>query len=163
MKTLKNYLYLSLFLLFCNGISAQKDTAVINDFIDRWHHAAAEADEDVFFGSMTADAIYLGTDASERWYRDEMKQWSAPYFEREHAWRFRPVERNIYFSGEENTAWFDELLDTWMGRCRGSGVLKKEGNEWKIVHYHLSVTVHNDLIREFIEVISKDSTNVFYR
>ena len=26
--------------------------------------------------------------------------------------------------------WFDELLDTWMGICRGSGVIIMENKEW---------------------------------
>ncbi|MBS9766494.1 MAG: nuclear transport factor 2 family protein [Flavobacteriaceae bacterium] len=41
-------------------------------------------------------------------------------------------------------AWFDELLDTWMGICRGSGVLEKTAKGWKIRHYVLSVTVPNE-------------------
>jgi hypothetical protein len=30
------------------------------------------------------------------------------------------------------TAWFDELLDTQMKICRGSGILVKENKQWKI-------------------------------
>jgi hypothetical protein len=40
---------------------------------------------------------------------------------------------------QEKTAWFDELLNTQMKICRGSGVLvKKIGQEWKIKQYVLS-------------------------
>jgi hypothetical protein len=35
---------------------------------------------------------------------------------------------------QEKTAWFDELLNTQMKICRGSGV-SKVGNDWKIKHY----------------------------
>ena len=51
--------------------------AEIDTLLDRWHRAAATADEDVFFGSMTPDGVYLGTDPTERWLRDEMAEWAA--------------------------------------------------------------------------------------
>ncbi len=48
--------------------------------------------------------------------------------------------------------WFDELLDTWMGTCRGSGVLEKNNKEWKIKQYVLSVTIPNDSIQKVIKL-----------
>lgn len=47
----------------------------INEYLDQWHRAAATADADAFFGAMAPDCIYLGTDASERWLRDELRTW----------------------------------------------------------------------------------------
>ncbi|MBK7406996.1 MAG: nuclear transport factor 2 family protein [Saprospirales bacterium] len=47
-------------------------TDTLHAFLDAWHHAAAVADEDTFFGSMASEAIYLGTDAKERWNRNYM-------------------------------------------------------------------------------------------
>ncbi|MEM9261578.1 MAG: nuclear transport factor 2 family protein, partial [Bacteroidota bacterium] len=50
-------------------------------------------------------------------------------------------------------AYWDELLDTWMGPCRGTAVVKRDGvNGWKIAHYTLSVTIPNDKIDGFIEL-----------
>ncbi len=125
----------------------------IGKLIDGWHHAAAVADEDVFFGSMTKDAIYLGTDETERWLRDDMKAWSKPYFDRETAWAFTSKNRTIYLSEDHTIAWFEELLDTWMGVCRGSGVVLNTNEGWRIAHYNLAVTVPNDLINGFIELV----------
>lgn len=126
----------------------------INKMLNAWHLAAATADEDAFFGSMTPDGIYLGTDATERWLRDDMREWSKQYFEKETAWDFKPRDRQIYLSSDGQTAWFEELLDTWMGVCRGSGVLQKtDSGEWKIRHYNLAVTVPNDVINGFIELV----------
>lgn len=141
----------------CQTELADEATAV-NVLMDAWHHAAAVADEDSFFGSMAADGIYLGTDATERWLRDEMKDWSAKYFEKDSAWAFVPHDRHIYFSRNGNLAWFDELLDTWMGTCRGSGVLQKQTDGWKIKQYNLAVTVPNDAINGFIELVKKTPT-----
>lgn len=124
--------------------------------IDNWHHAAAVADEEIFFGSMAEDGIYIGTDKTERWLRDEMKEWAKKYFERESAWAFEPFDRNIYLSKDEKIAWWEEKLNTWMGVCMGSGVAVKEGSEWKIKHFHLGVTIDNDKIQDFIKLIEKD-------
>jgi hypothetical protein len=38
--------------------------------------------------------------------------------------------------------------------CRGSGVLVKIGEEWKIKHYVLSMTVPNDNVDEVVKVKS---------
>ncbi len=129
---------------------------MLDNFMDAWHKAAAEADEDTFFGSMTEDAIYLGTDPSERWLRDELKEWSKKYFERESAWDFTPTERHWTLSEDGKMAWFDELLDTWMGICRGSGVVVKTEEGWKLKHYNLAVTVYNEAIEEFKKINKKD-------
>jgi hypothetical protein len=131
----------------------------INAFIDQWHFAAATADEDVFFGSMTKDGIYLGTDDSERWLRDELKSWARSAFDREVAWDFKPHSREVYFSEDLKTAWFEEKLDTWMGPCRGSGVLIYKNKEWKITHYNLAVTVPNDAVTVFKTLVEKYTPN----
>jgi hypothetical protein len=49
-------------------------------------------------------------------------------------------------------AWFDELLSTQMKICRGSGVLVKIGNDWKIKHYVLSMTVPNENVTEVVKI-----------
>lgn len=132
-----------------------KREAAINNLMDNWHKAAAKANEDVFFGSMTDSAIYIGTDASERWVKPDFMEWSKAFFERKSAWKFKPSKREIYFSADGRTAWFEEQLDTWMGVCNGSGVLTHTETGWKIEHYHLSVTVPNDIIKDFIDLVKK--------
>ncbi|HMV90622.1 MAG TPA: nuclear transport factor 2 family protein [Cyclobacteriaceae bacterium] len=41
-----------------------------------------------------------------------------------------------------------------MGVCRGSGILEKTPKGWQIQQYHLSVTVPNDLVRDFITLVA---------
>lgn len=136
----------------CQTEPAAAETT-IRQLLDAWHHAAAVADEDIFFGNMTPDAIYLGTDPTERWLRDDMQAWAGKYFERESAWAFTPKSRQVYLSADGQSAWFEELLDTWMGTCRGSGVLQKTTEGWKIRHYNLAVTVPNEIIDGFIQLV----------
>ena len=49
-------------------------------------------------------------------------------------------------------AWFDELLDTQMGICRGSGVMLLDGKEWKVQHYVLSIAVPNENVDELTQL-----------
>lgn len=128
---------------------------VIDSLINEWHHAAAVADEKSFFGFMTKEAVYIGTDTSERWQRDELAEWSRKYFERTTAWDFTPISRNITFGPGKNIAWFDELLDTWMGVCRSTGVVMLVDDQWKLVHYQLSLTLPNDKLEDFKKLIGK--------
>ena len=139
------------FLVISYFSSAQTDQ--INQLVDKWHKAAADANVVIFFDLMSVDCVYIGTDASERWVKKEFYQFAKPIFDKGKAWEFDPIERNVYFSENVKFAWFEELLDTWMGVCRGSGVLKKTSEGWKICHYHLSIAVPNEKIDEYLELI----------
>jgi hypothetical protein len=127
----------------------------INLVVDNWHQAAAEANFNSYFNAMTDDAIFIGTDATENWKKPAFIQFAKPYFDKGKAWSFTKLERNIYFSSDKKTAWFDELLNTQMKICRGSGVLvvDKNGN-WKIKHYVLSMTIPNDHTDEVLKIKS---------
>ena len=127
----------------------------INLILDDWHKAAGKADFDAYFNVLTEDAIYIGTDATENWNKEEFIKFSKPYFDRGRAWNFTALERNIYFSSDKKTVWFDELLNTQMKICRGSGVLVADENgNWKIKHYVLSMTIPNDNTDEVIKIKS---------
>ena len=131
----------------------------IHATINRWHLAASNADFDAFFNCMDSEAVYIGTDESEKWNRDEFMAFCKPYFDRGSAWDFKPFDRKVYLNKQADLAWFDEKLDTWMGICRSSGVIVKLGNDWKIKHYQLSVTVPNEIVNDFIEMIKNYKSN----
>ncbi|RJS24069.1 DUF4440 domain-containing protein [Corallococcus sp. H22C18031201] len=119
--------------------------AAVAAVLDDWHRAAAVADEARYFGHFTPDAVYLGTDGTERWTRDQFRAWARPYFAKGKAWNFKARSRNIFFSKDGAVAWFDEALDTTnMGPCRGSGVLVKQGGVWRIAQYNLSLPIPNE-------------------
>lgn len=130
-----------------------QDSVRVNKFIDDWHLSAAAANGEVFFGSIAENGIYIGTADFERWTKPEFMAFAKPYFDRGKAWDFKPYDRNLYFSGDGRYAWFSELLKTWMGVCRGSGVLVHTPGGWKIAQYHLSVTVPNEIIGDFIKLV----------
>jgi uncharacterized protein (TIGR02246 family) len=134
--------------------TATTPTTAVNAVLDDWHKAAAQADEARYFGHFTPDAVFLGTDATERWTRDEFRAWARPFFSRGKAWSFTPVSRHVSFSKDGSVAWFDEALSTPnMGPTRGSGVLVKNGGAWKLAQYNLSIPIPNDLTKELKERI----------
>lgn len=134
------------------------DFSQVNDLIDQWHKNVALFDFDAYFNAMTDDAVFIGTDASEVWSKQEFMDFSKPFFDKKQTWDFIPLERHVYFSKTEKLAWFDETLNTWMGVCRGSGVVVKEENHWLIKQYVLSMTIPNDVSREVVSLKQKQDS-----
>ena len=115
--------------------------------LDDWHLAAAQADEVRYFAHMAPDAVFLGTDATERWAKPAFQAWAHPFFARGRAWSFRATRRALAFSADGRMAWFDEDLATPnLGPCRGSGVLSLDGGRWLLRQYNLSVPIPNALM-----------------
>ena len=151
---------ISILFLLVSGIALAQDTPVeaIDATLNAWHKAASNAEFDTYFELMTPDAIFAGTDATEHWDIPAFKAYAKPHFDKGKAWSFTSVKRNIYFNEGQDFAWFNELLDTQMKLCRGSGVLRKTNKGWKIAHYVLSIAVPNKHVGELI-AIKKDSDN----
>ena len=123
----------------------EKTVCAIDRFLTAWHHAAAVADAEIYFGSLAPGAVFLGTDARERWTKEEFQAWSAPYFKRPSAWTFTASRRQVYLAAGGNTAWFDEdLVSTSYWPCRGSGVLERVAGQWRIRQYNLALTIPNE-------------------
>lgn len=126
----------------------------VDAVIDAWHGAAASGDFDGYFSLMTGDAVFLGTDATERWTRGEFEAFARPYFDGVEAWTYRPRDRFVMFDGDGRTGWFDELLDhDRYGELRGTGVVRRTHGGWKIVHYSLTFVVPNEVAPRVVEVI----------
>lgn len=150
----KLFLLLATLTLISGTVTAQKkqsDKQSITMILDNWHKAAAEANFNNYFNVLHDNSIFIGTDATENWNKKQFQDFAKPYFDKGRAWNFTALERNIYFDASEKIAWFDELLNTQMKICRGSGVMVKEGKVWKIKHYVLSMTVPNDNVDEVVK------------
>ncbi|MFZ6745874.1 nuclear transport factor 2 family protein [Undibacterium sp. JH2W] len=116
----------------------------VAQFIDEWHDDAAHARLQ-YFDKMAKDGIYIGTDKTERWSRDEFKIWARRFFERPSAWAFTSFNRHINMSDDRQWIWFDEQLQTQMGICQATGVIRQTAQGFEIKHYQLSLTVPNEL------------------
>ncbi|EYF04709.1 Hypothetical protein CAP_4184 [Chondromyces apiculatus DSM 436] len=141
-------------------ITASAETeyrAAITAVLDGWHAAAAAADEEGYFKLLTPDAVFLGTDAAERWDVAAFRRYAHPHFARGRAWRFKAVRRDIALHPSGDVAWFDEDLATEnLGPARGSGVLVHDGatGAWRIAQYNLALTVPNAQLAEVMRLVA---------
>ena len=131
-------------LVFIFIISADEQRASTDELLDGLHRDAHEGNFQTYFARYIPDAIFLGTDKTERWTIEEFKTYAKPAFADGHGWTYRVIERN--WEGGGDVRWFDEILfNEKLGYCRGTGVVKLIDNEWKIAHYSLTMLVPNSI------------------
>ena len=135
---------------------------ITDSILTNWHLAATNANFENYFDTMDSVSVFIGTDATENWTKEQFANFSKPYFDKGKAWDFKTLERNIYVSKTGDFVWFDELLNTWMGTCRGSGVLEKSDENWKIKHYVLSIAIPNDAVQKVI-LAKKENDSIFLK
>ena len=156
MKILPAVAVFLVFLLTQNVAHADQHRA-LNETLDSFHRAAAEADFERYTALMTGDIVFLGTDATERWQGESFPAFARPYFESGQGWEYRPYDRTLTVSKAGDVAWFDELLrHDRLGVCRGSGVLVLENGVWKVAQYNLSVPIPNDIVYSVANQIQSD-------
>lgn len=117
--------------------------------LDKLHDSAARAALTEYLGCYAPDAIFLGTDATERWNMTEWELFCKHQFvEKGTGWKYKVIggRRHVFVAQEGKSAWFDEALwNEKYGECRGSGVLRKSLDGWQIVQYNLTMPVPNAL------------------
>ena len=91
--------------MFSHGGWAQEK---LDALLDGLHRDAHEGNFQTYFARYSSDAVFLGTDKSERWTIEEFKSYAKPAFVDGHGWTYAVVERN--WEGDGNTRWFDEIL-----------------------------------------------------
>ncbi|WP_019026489.1 nuclear transport factor 2 family protein [Colwellia piezophila] len=134
--------------------SAASEQQSIEQALNSFHQAAADAQAKPYFDLLSDDAIFLGTAASERWSKEQFKAFVEPYFSKGTGWLYTPTERNINLIQPGQVAFFDELLfSESYGTCRGSGVLIKTAQGWKISQYNLSIPMPNGLAKALVKQI----------
>ncbi|MCS3869115.1 hypothetical protein J3D55_002031 [Chryseobacterium ginsenosidimutans] len=147
-KTTIFFTFILCFLSFTTILSQskfEKEKIEIGKMLDGFNIAAAKADFNAYFNYYADESTFIGTDATEVWDKKEFMIWGKPHFDKKKTWNFTSLKRNIYFSKDGKLAWFDELLDTQMKICRGSGVVEKINGAWKVKQYVLSMTIPNDV------------------
>ena len=122
--------------------------------LDSLHRYASEAALEPYLSLFTEDGVFLGTDRSERWPLAEFAPYVSARFATGTGWTYHPAERQLAFSEDGTLAWFDEVVvGTRMGPCRGTGVLRKTAEGWRIAHYSLTLLVPNDLAQSVVDRI----------
>ena len=119
----------------------------VNALLDGLHKDAHEGNYQAYFARYSPDAIFLGTDKTERWTIEEFKTYAKPAFVDGHGWTYKVIERN--WEGDGDIQWFDEILfNEKLGHCRGTGVVELINGEWKIAHYALTMLIPNSIAAE---------------
>jgi len=128
--------------------------AEVSSVLDAFHSAAAAADEERYFAQLAPDAVFLGTDATERWTVQQFREYVHPHFSAGRGWSYEAVERHVMLSADETLAWFDEnLRNAKYGVVRGTGVLRRGEAGWRIAHYSLTFLVPNEAAAAVVAVI----------
>jgi ketosteroid isomerase-like protein len=138
---------------------AKADEKEISRVLDDWHEGAARAEEARYFNHFAPGAVFLGTDASERWSLEDFRHWAHPKFSAGKAWTFKVRRRAVNVARTGDFAWFDEDLDTKnMGPARGTGVMVRGGSDghWRIIQYALALTVPNDKLKDVKKLLATD-------
>jgi ketosteroid isomerase-like protein len=145
-------LFFTLFSCAQNIQSQQTDIAAINKVLDDYHQAAANGEWDAYFDLMSDDAVFIGTDAGERWVKQEFRQYASG----SNGWVYTPQQRNVNITPDGLSAWFDEaLLSQSFGSSRGTGVLIRTAVGWKISQYHLTFPIPNGMVRGITDQIKE--------
>ncbi|MCA9304071.1 MAG: nuclear transport factor 2 family protein [Phycisphaerales bacterium] len=132
----------------------------VNLTLDTFHQAAKIGAFDIYFDLMTDDSVFMGTDETERWNKQQFMNYAREPFADGHGWTYEPSDRHVAFNDDLTIAWADELLThEKYGTLRGTSVLEKHGNEWLIAHYSLTFLVPNDIASEVVEIIKRFEEN----
>ena len=126
-----------------------RSTDAVENVLDNLHLYASEANGEKYFDLFAKNAVFFGTDISERWDKKAFQKYGMARFASGTGWTYFMKERNVFFSDDGKTAWFDEILINKSGDFRGTGVLKIVNTEWKITQYNLLLPIPNDLMKKY--------------
>ncbi|MBA3380611.1 MAG: nuclear transport factor 2 family protein [Actinobacteria bacterium] len=132
-------------------MATETEVARIQAVLDGFHAAASSADEAGYLALLAPDAVFLGTDAGERWAGETYRAFIHSYFSRGIGWTYAPSQRSVDIAADGRTAWFHEQLENESyGVCRGTGVLQLRDGEWQIEQYNLTIPIPNELAGEIV-------------
>ncbi len=121
----------------------------VDAVLDEFHAAAAAADEERYFAVLSPSFVFLGTAPGERWEGSAWRDFVHSYFSKGKGWEYAPSQRSVVVSPDGLAAWFDESLEnSSYGTCRGTGVLRREGDTWRLTQYNLCIPVPDELVPE---------------
>ncbi len=134
--------------------TAPESERAVATVLDDFHDAASEGDGERYFSHFAPDAVFFGTDATERWTLSEFRAYALKRFEQGTSWTYHPRARHVFLAADGDTAWFDEVLvNETYGQCRGTGVLVRLDGRWRIAQYNLTIPIPNEIALDVVEMI----------
>jgi|TARA_R110000868_G_scaffold300718_4_gene561167 hypothetical protein len=138
------------------SVQASETQTQISLALDNFHQAASDANQQQYFDLLSDKAVFIGTDATERWDKNAFIAFAKPYFDKGKGWTYIPRNRHVTLAESGQVAWFDEMLDSQSyGECRGTGVLELTEKGWKISQYHLTIPLPNGLAKDVVKQIKQ--------
>ena len=92
---------------YSQNIRSEKAVGVV---LDNLHLYASQASGKKYIDLFSEDAVFFGTDISERWPKEDFRTYAMGRFKTGVGWTYYMKERNIFFSDDGRTAWVDEIL-----------------------------------------------------
>lgn len=140
-------------LLACPGL-ANTDQQRIHRVLDDLHRFAASANGEAYFALYAPTAVFIGTDATEIWSKEDFQAYAHPYFSQGQGWTYTVTERTVTLSEDGQVAWFMEMLhNDSLGVTRGTGVLQHADGKWRVEQYHLTLPVPNAMIGDIATAV----------
>ena len=132
------------------------EVEAVSAVLDQFHQHASNANGEAYFSLFAPNAVFHGTDVTERWTITQFREYASARFDAGNGWTYVLAEgsRNVDLDPTGQVAWFDEVLENEnYGTTRGTGVMRKVDGAWKIAQYHLTIPVPNDLARDVVDMI----------
>ncbi len=133
----------------------EEDIAAV---LDQLHAAAAKADGPAYFALYTPDAVFIGTDVTERWTIPAFRAYAQPWFDKGQGWTYAARERQVTIAPVDCrcVAWFDEVLDSKSyGTARGTGTLLMTPQGWRVSQYALTFPIPNAVADDVVAKIKE--------
>ena len=92
------------FLLFITLLSSQKDNskAYVESVLNDLHKYASEANSKKYIDLFASNAVFFGTDISERWHINEFNDYATKRMATGTGWTYTMKERNIILNDTYN-------------------------------------------------------------
>ena len=144
---------LTLVVFSCEPVPSREHIDLV---LDKLHLYASEANGEAYFDLFADEAVFFGTDINERWDKEAFQEYGTARFAAGTGWKYFMKERNVYFSDDGRTCWFDEtLINDKYGEFRGTGAMKTVDGQWKIVQYSLLLPIPNELFMKHAKEIKE--------
>ena len=102
------FIYILIHLGACDAPDHQER---INNTLDSLHYFASKADQKNYIDLFSKNAVFFGTDIEERWPINLFNSYVKSRFDTGTGWTYQVNSRNIFISEDNNSAWFDELVE----------------------------------------------------
>jgi hypothetical protein len=148
----------ALMLLLVSNNYTMADGAPTNT-LNALYQAGIENNATAFLALLSADAVFIGMDGSDRLQGQSLRRFLSERFSQQEGWGYLSRDRELRVSEDGSVAWFEEsLAHDALGRGWGSGVMINSSEGWKIAQYNLAVSVPNDTAPSALPISQEIST-----